>query len=259
MRRGFTLVELLLALSLSATLGIGIVTAFEQGRRAEAQATAEADARQVGRLALEWIARDVQSLVKTASAFNPGLQGSDYEHEARPVDIVLCTTTSNLPAWRELTDTPEAAQLNPFAAASAAFGMAPAITAPDSDVLQLEYYVGVDLDQDPPGLIRRTRPIPTVETTAEDGGYTKLSLAREVLGLDCKYWDGAEWLDTWDSAQSATYPRAIQVTVTVRVGRLPEDLTEPIPTRAFTRTIVLVAEPFVASDPDAQPASGGVR
>lgn len=255
-RGGFTLVELLLALSLSATLGVGIAVAFEQGRRAESQATAEADARQVGRLALEWIARDLQSVIESASAFNPGLLGSDSELDGRPVDAVYGSASSNLPAWRELTDTPEAAQLNPMAAL---FGGASAATAPDSDLLQFEYYVGVDPEQGPPGLIRRTRPIPTIETAAENQGYVTLSLAREVLGLDLKYFDGADWLDEWDSATSATYPRAIQVTVTVRVGRVPDDATAIPVSRAFTRTIVLTAEPFVASDPDAQPATGGVR
>lgn len=254
--RAFTLVELLLALSLAATLGVGISMTFAQGRRAESAATAEADARQVGRLALEWIARDLQSVLENPSAFNPGLQGSDYEQDGQPVDILLCTTSSNLPAWRELADTPEAAQLNPFAAA---FGAAPAATPADSDVLQLEYYIGVDLERDPPGLVRRTRPIPTIETADEAQGYTTVALAREVVGLDLKYYDGAEWLDTWDSAQSNGYPRAIQVTVTVRVGRPPEDPTEPPATRAFTRTLALVAEPFVAANPDTQPASGGVR
>ena len=113
--RGFTLLELILALTLAATLGGGIFAAFQQGHIAEARSTRQADARQIGRIALEWIARDLESCVKTASAFNPGLNGLDAELDEQPSDTLFFTTTSNLPRWRNLDDTAEAAQRNPFA------------------------------------------------------------------------------------------------------------------------------------------------
>jgi len=253
-RRGFTMLELLLALTMAATLGTGIVVALDQGRRAQSQATNEADARQVGRVALEWIARDLLAISKTTGAFNPGVTGIDAELGGWDLDTLFCTTTAHLPGWRELDETPESAQLDPMAAFFGATVTAPKL---DADVIQVEYYVNTDPGA-PPGLLRRYRVLPSIETTAEDEGWITMPLAREALAIDFRFYDGSEWQTDWDTSASSTYPTAIQVVLTVRVGPEGEDgaITQQ---RTFTRTVALRAEPFVEPDPDSQPAEGGVR
>ena len=47
-------------------------------------------------------------------------------------------------------------------------------------------------------------------------------LAAEVVSLEFAYWDGLEWLDSWDSVTSGSLPSAIGVTMGIDVTKSPE-------------------------------------
>ena len=249
--RGFTLLELLLSISLAAMMGAGISAALVHGQRAERAGEARAEALQNGRLALEWLVRDLQAASVVTGAFNPGLTGSDAELEGQPADSCAFTATSHLPPWREPAPDPMARLLNPLA-------MLPpgpvAQPPPESDVVQVEYAVGSDPTVEAPGLLRRVRTLPTIQTTAADGGYETQALAPDVVGLDLRWYDGSEWQTSWDSAVSGAFPVAAQVSVVVRTGP-PDSAAEP---RTFVRTVVLVQKPFKTTT-TAAPVEGGVR
>lgn len=256
--RGFTLLELLLALSLAAAVGAAISAALTHGQRAERAGEARAEALQNGRLALEWLVRDLQAGSVVTGAFNPGLTGSDAELAGQAADSCAFTTTSHLPPWREPAPDPMAQLLNPLAFLTPAPTTEPP---PESDAVQVEYAVGSDPTVEAPGLLRRVRTLPTIQTTAADAGYETQSLAPDVVGLDLRWYDGSEWQTSWDSATSGAFPVAAQVSVMVRTGR-PDPEAEAAgiapATRTFVRTVVLAQKPFKTTT-TAAPVEGGVR
>src|SRR5690606_5558217 len=40
-------------------------------------------------------------------------------------------------------------------------------------------------------------------------------IAPEVVAIEFAYWDGLEWLESWDSASSGTLPSAIGITLSI--------------------------------------------
>src|SRR5690606_22782322 len=64
------------------------------------------------------------------------------------------------------------------------------------------------------------------ETAAVDAqpGTAKV-IAPEVVAIEFAYWDGLEWLESWDSASSGTLPSAIGITLLIDTESSPEDRT----------------------------------
>jgi prepilin-type N-terminal cleavage/methylation domain-containing protein len=50
-------------------------------------------------------------------------------------------------------------------------------------------------------------------------------IAPEVVAIEFAYWDGLEWLESWDSSVSGTLPSAIGITVSIDSGTSLEDRT----------------------------------
>jgi hypothetical protein len=72
-------------------------------------------------------------------------------------------------------------------------------------------------------------------------------LAPEVTELKFRYFDGATWLDTWDSSTSKAVPRAIEVTLRIDVSAddeiqpaLPSGQTPPLSSGDLFRFVIAV-------------------
>jgi len=77
-------------------------------------------------------------------------------------------------------------------------------------------------------------------------------LAPEVTGLRFRYYDGADWLDVWDSSLEGALPRAVEATLEIDLDGPPNPyaLGEQTDDRAPTVTRVLVCPPL--SEPSAE-------
>ena len=70
-----------------------------------------------------------------------------------------------------------------------------------------------------------------MDGTLEEGGTT-LELAEGVDGLNFRYYDGAEWVDDWDTRIRGGLPKAIEVVLLMsdpNLKRIAFSSTFPIP------------------------------
>lgn len=259
LRRGFTLLELVMALSLSAVMGAGMVVAFNGGRRAEARTTADADARQTGRIALEWIVRDLSSCWTTESELSH-ISGTSDELGGLASDRVVFATTGHLPAWRELTQDAHNAELQGLTTSVVTAG----VPAPETDYIHVEYNIGLGNGEGFGGLVRRVKKIAFTGSEEAEDGWVDQPLAREVVALEILYYDGSEWVEEWDSAErepAEAYPTAFRVTLKVRVGPSEAPRVDPLTgervLRTFSRTVAIPTKPFIEpKEPEEEEAAG---
>lgn len=249
-----------MAVSLSAIMGVGLVVAFNGGRRAELRTTQEADARQVGRIALDWIVRDLSSCWTTESELSH-ISGTDDEFDGQPSDRIIFATTGHLPPWRELSEDAYNAELEGL---SSGFGTAD-VPSPEADYIHVEYNIGLGGGEGEfAGLVRRVKTIPFTGSEESEEGWVDQPLAREVVALNIQYFDGSAWVDEWESSErenTEAYPEAFRVTIKVQLGSGDAARIDPATgqpqTRTFSRTIALDTAPFIEPQPEEEEEAAG--
>ena len=60
-----------------------------------------------------------------------------------------------------------------------------------------------------------------------------MEISRDVVFLNMRYYDSGQWLDTWDSSQQRKLPKAVEVTVYIRVEWHGEEVLEPFRKRFY--------------------------
>ncbi len=192
---GFTLVEVLIAVSITAVVGAMAVGAFQRASAAR-QAVEEQDERVAGaRAALGRMARELQSAFlsehfdrlryRDRPTLFKGRGGSGR-------DSLLFATMAHTRAVRD---------------------------AKESDQSVVEYYV--DADPDAPGanaLFRREKI--RIDDEPDRGG-TKAALLRNVVGFEVTYWDWQkqEWARDWSTApgERLLLPSRVRIKLTLRM------------------------------------------
>jgi general secretion pathway protein J len=190
---GFTLLEMLLALAMIGVLATALYASLHLGFDARARAEASLAPARAAALALDMIGREVSSAVPPSGLLAGAFIGSDAIGET-PVK--------------------------------------------DSDTLQ---FYALIFDQDRSGAgIRR---IEFLLTPSEDGSDTVLVrqatanllapvtpepvqevLCRHVTSFNIRYFDGASWLEAWDStAQGNALPLAVEIRLEVRDAKATEN------------------------------------
>ncbi len=215
--RGFTLLELLVATSLLAVLGLAIGETLRAARDAEKRVLARAERRAQDRVALERIARDLRALVPPGGVYASGLVGeridrtsgrdalSSVEEETRALSALAGLAAAPPFAARDrvtISVLPGARRFGSTAPAGSG-AMASVVWEVDDDPLTPER-----------GLVRRPTtirdPLPgAASEPVEVVGPT-------VCGLALRYWDGTQWQDTWDSSAQDLIPAAIEVVLAMR-------------------------------------------
>lgn len=79
------------------------------------------------------------------------------------------------------------------------------------------------LDASRGGLYRRELDRAVTQYASENGQSDSLNqkgelIAPEVVGLEFRYFDGAQWLEQWDSLQTNTLPLAVEILVAIQPG-----------------------------------------
>lgn len=250
-RRAFTLLEVLLSLGLSVLLLAGIGMAIDLHLRLLQTSRAEVEQAQLARAILRKMADDLRGAVQYKSSAgasgsggsssgalgaDPMLEGADLgfdldqETPDRTSGLVDTGSLPTVPGIygndRELqvdvSRLPRVDQLRGLLGSDDA-------TAPYtvSDMRTVLYYLGDDallsaesLSSLPEqaGLVRREIDRAEALLALENGEAIQTlgreePLAAEVIDLGFRYFDGNDWLDTWDSTELNGLPVAVEITI----------------------------------------------
>ncbi len=202
--RGFTLVELMIAMAITAVIGAAIAGAFARIDKAGDVARLQGERYASARLALTRMAREI-SMAYVSDHFDT------TQYRERPTlfrgreDDLLFTTMAHERLWRD---------------------------AKESDESLVEYQV--DRDPDHPGedaLLRREKA--HIDDDAERGGRKDVVCER-VARLDLRYWDRKrnEWVREWSTRavdHAADLPTRVRIELELR---MPSGGTEKFTTEA---------------------------
>ena len=210
MARGFTLIEILVALALVSVLTLALCGVLETGFKAERRARAALEPVTTVQAALDILRRDVESMLPPAGILAGGFIGENGTGgEGRPSDFLEFCTASGGPDIERST---EAAigelELEAFTLEEEAqrYGC---------DIVKVEY-----------GLLARTtgsafdlvRWVTRNSLTPTEATPEPQIVCRDVVSFDAAYLDGSEWIDDWDSSQrEGQIPPAIMIRLVKRV------------------------------------------
>jgi general secretion pathway protein J len=212
-RRGFTLLELVVATAIFAIVIAATYSLFDSARGITTRAEFRAQLFQSARASLQAIEADVRGAVLLGTAFDTGFIGTNLGSEKEPLDkleLVSVTRTTGAPYD---------------------------INEPDvvrgSDLSKVYYWIEQDEGRTPHGLLRE-RPR---ELTPPGGPVHReedvVGVAEDVVFVNFRYYDNGQWTDTWDSTQTRKLPKAVEVTVHVSGEWRGEKLVEPFTSRFY--------------------------
>ncbi|HLY09047.1 MAG TPA: prepilin-type N-terminal cleavage/methylation domain-containing protein [Planctomycetota bacterium] len=211
--RGFTLLELLVALVIFATVIGAAYSLFDTSRALVTRAEFRSQVFQTARTALQVIEDDVRGATMSGSAFDAGFIGISGGSDKEPTDQL------------------QVVSVNRYTGASRDVNMPPPVFGIDLALVQ--YWIETDKSKPAYGLVR-DRPR---ELTPLNGPVQRQEdideISRDVVYLHFRYYDGTQWLNQWDSTQSGTLPQAVEATIYVRGEWRDQEVLEPFMTRFY--------------------------
>jgi type II secretion system protein J len=198
-RRGFTLIEVLLAVVLTGLIVIGSLTYLDSSRNLGDRIQFKSEMLQTARAVLSQMERDLQPAYASGQGLDWGLKGTNSVLSDLPNDSLELVAANNNP---KSEDTKEI------------------------DLTRTIYRIDGER-----GLVRdRFKQLTnTGSATLTNSGDV---ICKKVVGLKFRYHDGTGWTESWDSTTLGKMPKAIEVTIHVRDQFRGEDETEPC-TAAF--------------------------
>lgn len=190
-RHGFTLLEMILAVTITAVISVAMFTSLEIAFKTRDQAEDRLAGRQAARATLDLLAADLAAVPAPTGRIAGPFVGVDQRMgAARDGDTLRYVTAAvALPTGEEMGD---------LRSVELVLEEDPA----DPDQRVLVRYVTTNL----------------LASTVPDA--TPQVLARGVIAFNIRYFDGGDWLDDWDSAQQDNaLPNAVELTLTVRPER----------------------------------------
>ncbi|HEU4339565.1 MAG TPA: type II secretion system protein GspJ [Planctomycetota bacterium] len=214
-RSGFTLIELLASLGIFLVVITASYALFDGGRNLAARGEYHARRFQAARSALRAIESDLKS-VFAGGSYDGGFIAAQGGTDELPLDTLEAVGYNNqpklaTPVTTTLTEAPPK----------------------EFDISRVSYSIDVDEATKESGLVRRrTRLVPEVVTVVDPTkGIEEISA--DVVGLKFRFYDGSDWLDTWDSASSSSLPRIVEVTVHVKSVYREEQVLEAFSTKFY--------------------------
>jgi type II secretion system protein J len=207
--RGFSLIELTLAMAMVAMLALSLYTSMYVARQAKRSAVAAIEPARTAALAGDLITQELQSVMRPS---------------ANATDLAQAFVATHVPAGAGSADSVEF-----FAIGS------------DDKPNDSPFYEGirkVDLvmrtDVNPPMLVKQTTKnlLAAVQPQPEEE-----ILCRNVRSFEMKYFDGTAWQDDWDSTTlNNTLPLAVSFTIQINPEASSDPQAKPI---VVTRIISL--------------------
>jgi prepilin-type N-terminal cleavage/methylation domain-containing protein len=203
-QRGFTLVELVIAMSFVALLATGIALSISTSLNVWRQLTESSDLNQEARAVTEMVTHDLRNCYMGLFGNVGFFSGLPAQEGEAPLDSVELTTGSSSVARAALLpDEMRALQQQSV-----------------TDYVGVRYEWGSGGNGQPAGLYRITWPVPGVSViapaAAEEGPKTEL-ISHALARFELRYFDGTGWSDEYDARDHENRPPvAIQVRVVVR-------------------------------------------
>ena len=278
-RPGFTLIEVLLAMALLLVVLTGVYAGLETFRRVTTMGREQTAEQQLARAIRVRLLTDLRSLrfaePEAAADETPAdeTEGADASSSSSSSSS---SSESGGAAAAEPLPVPEVGIVGnaetltiytalPGRGMDYSAGVAGTPAARVSDLRTVTWFLAgrggsvatAVAGRDGTGLARSegdTAAIAAAESTGDLPGLAAAAvlLAPEVTGLQFRYFDGAGWVDSWDSALSGALPRAVEATLEIDLDGSPSAYAagDDVGDRAPALTRLLVCPPL--SEPSAE-------
>ena len=196
--KGFTLLEVLIAVTIMTLVVTVVYASFETAGRNVAQADAVRSSLDLGRTLLAKIATDVSNAyfssamnAKTTTTVFSGKKGEAVSgNTTLRTDSLSLTTLTN---WRQ----PNTAE---------------------TDLWEVDYFFKQKPDGTGQVFYRRENRLPGgADSPALEGG-TAYEITDRVAGLQFRYNTGSQWVDEWDASQMRAVPKEVEITIVLNDG-----------------------------------------
>lgn len=232
---GFTLIELMVAIVITAAVAGGAVIALSQSMDARSKSNAREQARSRAETAATMIARDIANAIRAGDLFDGQVYITDSTVDGSARDEILLFARSGRRARAE-SDQPESGEY------------------------EVQYRVVPRVEQGERAgaggrnnlsLWRRTDPVPDEWL---DAGGVATAVGDGVVELSVTAFDGEGWFTTWNSDQDG-YPHAIRVDLRAidETGRYTADTRRVV---AIDRTPTPYAVPVEGDEGAADTGAG---
>ena len=187
-RRGFTLIEILVALGIVAVLVTLLYETFNAVLRSTQQADEESELDQMARISMGIMVNELKSAYWRAS---------DNQAASTPFEFVGQDGLSGLGSSDTLR----------FTALSHA-RVAEGMTDPIVSILEYETFPAPETEMADLVHIEETNFL-----SLSDNSLERYELAERVIGLNFRYFDGKEWSDEWSAADRKKLPKAVEIQI----------------------------------------------
>jgi prepilin-type N-terminal cleavage/methylation domain-containing protein len=188
-RAGFTLVELIVAMTLTVLVTGSTVVMLRSMTAARERLDRYVPLQHEGRVAVEAVTTALRNAYRAEAKESP-LEGIDEVQGGWPADRIRFFTVS----------------LRPVRPGQ-----------PESEVHECEFFLQMRGPDELPSLMCRRDP---TRNALPDGGGVVQRVAAGVVGLDFRYLDRGKWVDDWTEERQA-WPEAVDVRVVVMSPRPP--------------------------------------
>ena len=178
-QRGFTLVEMLLAVMVTTVIAVSTVVILRSSAGMRLRVNRQMAMQQDARTAIQTISTALRNAYRPLGE-TPLLEGTDAQMGSIPADRVRFFVVSPAP-------------IRPGE--------------PESDVRECEFFLNQPAPDRPPVLMQRLDP---TRNEQPDGGGIVQCVAENIIGLDLAYFDGREWKSEWPE-KSNRWPVAVRI------------------------------------------------
>jgi prepilin-type N-terminal cleavage/methylation domain-containing protein len=214
-RRGFTLLELVIAMVIFAIVASAVFALFDAGRSVTSRAEFRSQLFQTARSALQAVENDLRGVVMPGTQFDTGFIGTGGGSDKEPLDKL------------------EFHSVNRYTSAAYDVNKVQPDQVWGIDLTKVYYYIEQDLKKTPHGFVREV----PLELTPPNGPVHRdesvVELSQDVVFIHFRYFDGNDWQTSWDSTVTNNLPKAVEVTVYVRGEWRDEEVIEPFMMRVY--------------------------
>jgi prepilin-type N-terminal cleavage/methylation domain-containing protein len=214
-RRGFTLLELIVAMIIFTIVISAAYALFDAGRSVTSRAEFRSQLFQTARAALQTVEDDLRGAVMPSTPFDLGFIGTSGGSDKEPLDKL------------------EFVSVNRYTSAAYDVNTVTTDKVWGIDMSKVYYSIEPDTTKKAHGFVREC----PLELTPPNGPMHRdddvKELAGDVVFVHFRYFDGTDWQISWDSTQTGNLPKAVEVTVYVRGEWRNEEVVEPFVARFY--------------------------